>query len=149
MLEEWNKARRHRYKLFRRNVHVIDLRGIDFEKVATVTHGYFFTCEMSAAVNRRVGLRNEKILFTISCKIFNLIRNAALFHVAIRCLNETKLVDSRKSTHRANQTDIRTFRRLNGTNASVMRRMDVAHLKPRPLSAETTRAKSRQTALVR
>ena len=38
VFEERDQARRHRYKLFRRDVHVVHLGGIDFEKVATVTH---------------------------------------------------------------------------------------------------------------
>jgi hypothetical protein len=104
---------------------------------------------MSATVYRRIGLRNEKILFAIGGKIFDLIRHAALFHFAIGCLDETKFIDARKSAHRTNQADVWTFRRLNGTNASVMRRMNVAHLEPGTFSAETTRAKSRQPALVR
>jgi len=148
VFEERNQARRHRYKLFRRDVHVIHLGGFHFQEVPPVAHGYFLTREMSAPVNRRIGLRNEKILFAISSKIFDLIHHATLFHFPIRRLDETKLVDARESAHRANQADVWPFWCLDGTNAPVMRRMNVAHLEPGTLPAETTRPKGRQTALV-
>ena len=149
VFQERNKARRHRHELFRRDVHVIHLGRINFQKVAAVAHRDFLACEMSATVYRRIGLCHEKILLAIGGKIFDLIGHAALFHFAIGCLDETKLIDARESAHRTNQADVWTFRRLNGTNASVMRRVNVAHLEPGPFSAETTRTKSRQTTLVR
>src|SRR4029078_6686877 len=132
-----------------RDVHVIHLGGIDLQEVTAVAHGYFLTREMSTSVNRRIGLRNEKILFAISGKIFDLVRHAALFHFTVRRLDETKFIDTRESAHRANQADVWPFRRLNGTNAPVMRRMNVAHFEPSTFAAETTRPKSRQTTLVR
>ena len=104
---------------------------------------------MSASVNSRIGLRNEKILFAISGKIFDLIRHAALFHFTIGRFDKAELIDARKRAHRANQADVWTFRRFNRTNAPVMGWMNVAHLESGTLPAETTRPKSRQTALVR
>ena len=65
VFKERNEARRHRNQLFRRHIHVIHFGGIDFKKVATVAHRDFFPGEMSASVNRRIGLRHEEILFAI------------------------------------------------------------------------------------
>src|SRR4029077_11729555 len=149
VFEERDEACRHRYKLFRRDVHVVHLRGIDFEKIATVAHRYFFTCEMSASVNRRIALGKEKILLSIRSKIFDLIGHPALFHFTIGRFDKAELIDARKGAHRTNQTDVWTFRRFNGTNASVMGGMNIAHLEPGTLPAETTRPKSRQTPFVR
>src|SRR5205807_10396902 len=84
-----------------------------------------------------------------SGKIYDRYANTDHFPVAIECLDEAKLIDARESAHRANQADVWAFRRLNGTNASVVRRVNVAHLEPGPFSAETTPTKSRQTTLVR
>ena len=39
VFEERNQAGRHGDELLRRDVHVVDLRGLDFEEVAAVTDG--------------------------------------------------------------------------------------------------------------
>ena len=75
MFEEWNQSGRDRNELLRRNVHVVDFRRLDFEEVAAITHGNFFTGEMTAAVNRRVRLRDEVIFFAIAREIIDLDRS--------------------------------------------------------------------------
>src|SRR5881396_2426785 len=97
---------------------------------------------MSPPIHRGVGLRHEEILFPISGKIFDLIDHAALFHLSIGRLDKTKLIDARESAHRTNQANVRAFRRLDRTNAPVMRRMNVAHLESGTFPAETSRAES-------
>ena len=104
---------------------------------------------MATSVNRRIGLRHEEILFSISGEIFYLVLHTALFHLPIGRLDETELVDAGKRAHRANQPDVWPFRSLDRTNAPVMRRMNVAHFESRTLPAETSRSKRRQTAFVR
>src|SRR5437773_3780732 len=149
VFEERNEARCHRHKLLRRHVHVMHFRRIDFEKVATVAHRNFFPGEVSAPVNWSIRLRNEKIFFAITCEIVNLIRHAAVFHFAIWRFDKTEFVDAREGAHRTDQANVWTFRRLDRTNAAVMRWMNVAHLESRTLTAETSRPESRQTAFVR
>src|SRR6266542_3137476 len=56
------------------------------------------------------------------------IDDHALLHFAIGTLDKAVLVDPRKARERRNQTDVRPFRRLDRTDAAVMRGMDVAHL---------------------
>ena len=100
VFKEGDEAGCYRHQLFRRNVHVIHFGGIDFEKVAAVAHRNFFPGEMSASVHRRIGLRHEEILFAVGGKVFNLVAHAAFFHLPIRRLDKTKLIDARESAHR-------------------------------------------------
>src|SRR5690606_8596116 len=68
---------------------------------------------------------------------------------AVRRLDEAERVDPRVGGQRADQTDVRAFRRLNRAHAAVVRRVDVADLVAGALTRQTTRAEGRQTTLVR
>src|ERR1041385_2905167 len=139
MFKKRNEACRHRYELFRRHVDVIHLGRIDFEKVATIPHRDFFPGEVPASIHGRVGLRHKEILFAIGGKIIYLIRYTALFHFAIWRLDKPKLINAGKSAHRANQANVWAFRRLDRTNATVMRRMNVAYFESGALPTKTSR----------
>ena len=141
MLQKRNQTRRHRNELFRRDVHVMHFRRIDFEKIAPIAHGDFFTGEMAAAVDRRVRLRDQEIFLAIAGQIFNLVGHASVLDFSIRRLNESELVDSREGTHRADQSDVRSFRCFDRTNPAVVRRVNVAHFEPGPVTRKTPRAK--------
>src|SRR4030095_6327329 len=104
---------------------------------------------MSAPVNGSIRLRNEKVLFAVGSEIINLVRHATLFHFAVRGLDKTKLVDARERTHRADQTNVRTFRRLDRANPTVMRWMAVAHLNAVTFAAQTSGPERGQTAFMR
>src|SRR5260370_10515638 len=138
MLQERNQSGCYRHKLFRRYIHVMDLRRIDFEEVAAIAHRNFFPGEMSSTVDRCICLRDKKILFPVASQIVNLIRHATLFHFTVWRLDKTELVDAGKSAHRTNQTDVRTLRRLDRANTTVVRRMNVAHLEPRTFAAKAS-----------
>src|SRR5207302_543288 len=77
------------------------------------------------------------------------VGDAAVLHLPVRRLDEAELVDPRVARQRRDQADVRTFRRLNRTDASVMRRMDVAYLESRALAREPAGPERRQPALVR
>ncbi len=96
MLEKWNQSGRHRNELLRRDVHVMHLRRFDFEKVAAITDRNFFAGEMSAAVDRRIRLRDQIIFLAIAGEIFDFVRHAAVLDLAIRRFDETEFVDARE-----------------------------------------------------
>src|SRR2546423_5338535 len=104
---------------------------------------------MPLRVHGRVRLGHEEILFAIAGEIIDLIRNPAFLDLAVRRFDKSEFVDPRKRAHRADETDVRTFRRLDRANPSVMRRMDVAHFESRAIARETARPDSREPALVR
>ena len=69
--------------------------------------------------------------------------------LAVRALDEAVLVYACERRQRIDQTDVRAFRRFNGTDASVVRGMHVAHLEARALARETTWTQRRETPFVR
>ena len=80
--------------------------------------------------------------------IGHVVDDAAVLHLAIRTLDESEFIDARIAAQRRDQTDVRTFRRFNRTDAAVVRRMDVAHFESGALTRQTTRSKRRKTPLV-
>ena len=71
------------------------------------------------------------------------------FDLAVRRLDEAEVVDPRVGRERRDQADVRAFRRLDRTDAAVVRRVHVAHLEAGALARETARAERREAALVR
>ena len=58
----------------------------------------------------------------------------------VRRFDKPKLVDARIAGQRRNQSDVRTFRRLDRTDAAIVSRMHVAHFEPRALAAQAARS---------
>src|ERR1041385_1142803 len=78
--------------------------------------------------------------------VFN---HATVADLAIRSLDEAKLVDAREAREARDESDVWTFRSLNRADASVVCRVHVAHFEPGALARETAWSKCRETALVR
>ena len=78
----------------------------------------------------------------------HVVEDVAVAHAAIRRLDKAVFVDARKARERADQADVRTFRRLNRADTAVVRRVYVAHFKACTLSAQTTRPKGGKPPLV-
>src|SRR6266568_4125492 len=79
----------------------------------------------------------------------HVIEHAAIFHAAVRRLDEAVVVDPRIAAQRRNQSNVRTFRRFNRADTAVVRGVNVANFEARALTRQTTRSKSRKTTLVR
>ena len=149
MFQKWNQSSRDRYELLRRDVHVVNFRRFYLEEVAAITNRNFFAGEMSAAVDRRIRLRNQIIFFFVARQVIDLIRDPAIRDLAVRRFNETKFIDPREGRHRADQTDVRSFRCLDRTNAAVVRWVHVAHFESGAIAAQSTGSERGQAALVR
>src|SRR4030095_16785190 len=59
----------------------------------------------------------------------DVLDNATVLNLSVRRLDEAKLVDPREARKGRDETDVRTFRRLDRANASVVGRVNVADLK--------------------
>src|SRR4051794_4289511 len=149
VLEERNERGRHRNKLFRRDVHVVDLIGRYEHDVARMPAGDEVFGEAPTVVDRLVRLRNGVAAFLHRREVVYLIRDAAVLHLAVWRFDETVFVHPRIGSERVDQADVRTFRGLDWADPAVMGRMHVAHLKPRTLARQTARAERRETPLVR
>src|SRR6476646_1345451 len=104
---------------------------------------------MALRVHGRVRLGDKEIFFAIAGQIIDLIRDATLLHLAVRRFDETEFVDPRERAHRADETDVWTFRRFDRANPAVVRRMNVADFEPRAITRETAWPEGRETPLMR
>ena len=148
VLEEGNQAGGHGDELLRRDVHVVDLGRLDLEEVAAITHGHLIGEELALLVDRHIRLRDEVVLLAVAGEEVDLVGDAAVDHLAVRRLDEAEVIDPRKGGHRRDEADVRTFRRLDRTDAAVVRGMHVAHLEAGAIAREAAWPKGRQTALV-
>ena len=74
-------------------------------------------------------------VFLVSCHIDNFVCNPrasrlGMVNFPVRCLDKSILVDPRIAGQGVDQTDVRSFRRLNRAHPSIMRVMDIADLEP-------------------
>ena len=69
--------------------------------------------------------------------------------LAVRRLDEAVLVDAGVRRQRRDEADVRTFRRLDRADATVVGRVHVANLEARALAGETARSERREPTLVR
>ena len=69
-------------------------------------------------------------------------------HLAVRCLDESQLINLGIDTKRGNQTDIWTFRALDRTQTTIVSIVHVAHLKTGTLTRQTTGTQGGETTLV-
>src|SRR5713226_2841159 len=79
----------------------------------------------------------------------NVVDDAAALDLAVGRLDEAVVIDARKAAQRADQADVRAFRRFNRADAAVVRRVHVANFESSALARETARPESRETPLVR
>ncbi|MCB0010413.1 MAG: hypothetical protein KDE34_00885 [Anaerolineales bacterium] len=89
--------------------------------------------------NRLTGLRVDDIFSDVMADQCFIIYRKAMDNAAVWRLDETITVHPTVSGQPADQTDVRSFRRLNGADTAVMAMMDVTNLKARPLPAQTAR----------
>ena len=76
----------------------------------------------------------------------NEVQNLRVLHLAVRRLDKSVFVDARKTAQRTDQSDVRTFRRLDRANASVVSRVHVAHFKSGALARSTRPAQAPKDA---
>ena len=88
------------------------------------------------------------ISFFNSRQEHDLIGDHRVFHPAVRAFQEAVLIGARVSCQRVDQTNVRTFRGLDRTYATVVSRVYVADFEACALAGQTARAKSRYTTLV-
>src|SRR5207302_295756 len=73
----------------------------------------------------------------------NVFDNLSIRHFPVRGLDKSKLIDARKTGETGDQSDVRTFRGLNGTYSSIVSGMNVANFEPRTLTRKAARSECR------
>ncbi len=149
MLEEGDHGGRDRHHLARRDVHVVDVvPGDVVDLSATAADQDAVLGEVEVLGQAGVGLGDDEAVLLVGGQVVDLVGDDAVGDPAVGRLDEAEGVDPAVGGERADQTDVRAFRRLDRAHAAVVRGVHVTDLEAGPLTRETTRAERRQTALV-
>ena len=100
-------------------------------------------------VEQVVRLGDDVVLLLVGREVVHVVRDLAVHDTAVRRLDEAVGVDAGVGGQRADQADVRAFRRLDGAHAAVVGRVHVAHLEAGALAGQAAGAQGRQAALVR
>ena len=166
VLQERNERSGHRRHLARRYVHVLNVLGRNFVRLAKrarcvlrAAQHALLRNEISVFVMRAedagfqielfVCLGDGVIFFFISRQVVDLVSDLAINDATIRRLNEAIGVDASVCCQRTDEADVGTFRRLDGAHTTVMRCMNVANLEACAFAGKAARTKCGKTALVR
>src|SRR6185312_14201419 len=149
VLEERNERRCDRDELLGRDVHVIDTVGRREWHVATLTAQHQLIHERTVRIERRICLRDDRTFLTVGVEPRDFSGNLLVLHHEVRCLDEAEIVHASKRRERRDESDVRTFRRLDRAHAAVLRVVHVAHFEACALACQTTRSERRKTTLVR
>ena len=150
MLQERNQRSGNRHHLTGRHVHVLYAVGSRQNGFAFFTAGNQFVFQFAGfLINFRVRLRNYITSFFNCRQIIDFVSHFTVHHATVRRFQEAVIVGARINRQRVNQTNVRTFRRFNRTNTTIVGRMHVAHFKARTFACQTARAQCRHTAFVR
>ena len=110
--------------------------------------------EMAFLIQGLVGLGHHEVIFLVRGQVYNLIRYPwigrvrGLIHHTVRRLDEAVLVHPCIGCQGVDQTDVRTFRRLDGTHTTVMCIVYVTYLESGTVPGQTARSQGGQTALM-
>ena len=148
VFKERNERRGDGNKLLRRHVHEVNFRRLHVNEFAALTANDTLVGEQTFVVHHRIRLRHDELFFAVGSQVFNFFRDATVLDFAIRRFKETEFVDARKCRERRDQTDVRSFRRFNRTNTSIVRRMNVADFKSSAITRQTPWPKRRQAAFM-
>src|SRR5690606_39436989 len=95
-----------------------------------------------------VGLRLDEAVLLVGGQVVHLVGDLAVDDLPVRRLDEAERVHAGVGAQRADEADVRAFRRLDRAHPAVVAGVDVADLHARTLTGQTARAQRRKTALV-
>ena len=148
MFQERNQSGGAGDDLRRGHVHVLDAVRAGENRFAVVTGGNEFLRQTAVLVHLGVGLSDDVAAFLNGGQVGDFLRRDAVDHLAVRRFKEAVFVEAGAKGERVDKTDVRTFRRFNWADATVVGRMHVSDFEAGAFASQTTRAKGRNTALV-
>src|SRR5262249_50108702 len=140
---------RHGDDLLRRHIHIVDVIARHERELALRAARNQLVYQLTRGTGARVGLRDRKLAFLDRRQIVDAIAHAPALYPPVRRLEKAVLIGTGVHRERVDQTDVRTFRRLDRADAPVVRRVHVAHLESRPLARQAAWPERRDTPLVR
>ena len=133
VLEERDERGGDRHHLARRDVHVVDVGRDLLVRLTEVAVGAHDATQdlvpdelAGLGVEELVRLSDDVLLFFVSRQEVDVVGDLALDHAAVRRLDEAVAVDARERRERADQADVRAFRRLDRAHAAVVAGVHVA-----------------------
>jgi hypothetical protein len=98
-------------------------------------------------VDRRVGRGDDEVVFLVGRQVVDLVGHLARDDLAVGRLDEAVLVDPGVGAHRGDEPDVRTFRRLDGAEASVVRVVHVADFEAGAFAGQSARSERERRRL--
>ena len=167
MLEEGNERGGDRVHLARGYVHVLHVLDGHFLGIAKDAIGVLGAADDALGSDKLAGLLvngteharlgieglvclgDGVVLLLVRGQIVDIVGDLSIDDAAIRRLDEAEVIDTGVGRQRADESDVRAFRRLDGAHAAVVRGVNVANLEAGALAGQTTRTECGQTTLVR
>ena len=133
-----------------RHVDVVHLFPVHFHDLVAVAAGNPLIGQAAVLVHRLRGLAHHELVLNIRRHVLHLIGEepCLLIHLAVRGLNEAVAIDAGVGGQVGDQTDVGTFRGLNGAHPAIVAVMDVPDIKGGPVPGQTAGAQGGHTPLV-
>jgi len=153
VFQEWDHGCRYREYHLRRYIHEINFISFKFGSFFTETTGNVLTYKVSVFIQCLIRLSHVITVFFVCCHVNDFIRydwiiRVSLVYFAVWSFDKTILIDAGIGCQRVDQTDVRTFGRLDRTHSSIMRIVNVSDFESGTISGKTTGTKSRKTSLM-
>src|SRR6185369_6408469 len=149
VLQEGHERRGNAHHLIRRDVHQLDLIGDRHAEVTVQTGADQVVDELLLVVEVRARLRDVLAFFFERAEPLHVRAHLSAADGAVGGLDEAVLVHASEAGERRDQTDVRTFRRLDRADTAVVRGVHVAHLEAGAFASQTTWSEGREATLVR
>ncbi|KKW43352.1 MAG: hypothetical protein UY94_C0043G0001, partial [Parcubacteria group bacterium GW2011_GWA2_56_21] len=137
MFEERDHRSRDRERLVRRYVDVVDIVLGDETGHSFHTHFHFFREDCARFIVFDRGMCDVVPLFFERVQIHDFFRHDAVLHFGIGRFDHAEFVQTGMRRQVKDEPDVRTFRRVDRAEATVVGRMDVAHFKAGALARES------------
>ncbi len=135
---------------FRRNIHVVDPCGVNFDEFVFVSAGYLRYCKAIVLVKGGVCLSNDIIVLGICGHVLDFVKyNAGFFvNLAERRFDKAVFVYLCIGCKVGNKSDVGAFRGFDRTHTTIVAVMYVTNLEARTVTGKAAGTKRGQTALM-
>ncbi len=150
VLQEGDQAGGNGGDLVRGHVHQLQFLRFHYGEVAHLAGLHALAGEFAGLRHLGVGLGDHLHVLLLGAEVGGraLQVHLAVLHLTVGRFDEAQAVDLAVHAKRTDQTDVRSFRRLDGAEAAIVRVMHVAHLETGALAAETSWPECREAAFV-
>ena len=139
----------NRNELFWRDVDEVNLIARDRRDFAIDATDHKIFDQIAIFVHFGISLRDCVASLFHGGEIFDFVLQLAVFDLAIRAFDEAVFVHARMGGERVDQANVRTFRRFNRANPTIVRWVDIADFKACAFARQATRAERGETTLMR